>query len=367
MSAKPKDLDDAYRAGHIKTAEELRARVEPVTPPQATSAKDDKGNDEPTPQEQGTPDAALIDFASALLSAKELGDKDIPPRPRLLGAWLREGDLGYVFAPRGGGKSWLAMLIGNAVSNGIALGSWDAGEGPRHVFYFDAEMNLPDVQDRAKKIGIDSEAFHWLSNEHLYMEKGISVNIASPIHQAGLSAMLPDGSLFIIDNLSTGQIGMRENENDDFDKIKDWLLSLRRRGITVLIVHHAGRNGEMRGGSRREDPAHWIISLKDATEDGSSCKQFITSFSKCRNCQGRDAQPLRWTMQDDGSRITITSEPFSGTDALLVHIRDGVGGASDLAGLLNTSTGTVSKWAKRLITAGLVRKSGRDYAAVETP
>jgi hypothetical protein len=41
MSAKPKDLDDAYRAGHIKTAEELRARVEPVTPPQATSAKDD--------------------------------------------------------------------------------------------------------------------------------------------------------------------------------------------------------------------------------------------------------------------------------------------------------------------------------------
>ena len=159
---------------------------------------------------------------------------------------------------------------------------------------------------------------------------------------------------------------MKENENDDFDKIKDWLLSLRRRGITVLIVHHAGRNGEMRGGSRREDPAHWIISLRDASEEGARCKQFITSFSKCRNCQGRDAQPLRWTMQDDGGRIAITNETFSGTDALLAHIRDGVGSASDLAGLLNTSTPTISKWAKKLITAGLIKKKGRDYEAVET-
>lgn len=330
------------------------APVEDWQPPQQPEAN--SGNTSPP----------LIDFASAVLTAGELAAKDIPPRPRLLGAWLREGDLGYVFAPRGGGKSWLAMLIGNAVSNGFALGLWEAGGGSRPVYYFDAEMNLPDVQDRARKIGIDSESFHWLSNEHLYMEQAISVNIANPTHQAGLSAMLPNGSLFIIDNLSTGQIGMRENENDDFDKIKDWLLSLRRRGITVLIVHHAGRNGEMRGGSRREDPAHWIISLKDATEDGARSKQFITSFSKCRNCQGRDAQPLRWTLQDDGSRISITCEPYSGTDALLAHIRDGVGSASDLAGLLNTSSGTVSKWAKRLITAGLVRKKGRDYEAVET-
>lgn len=318
-------------------------------------------------QEHATRAAVDVDFASALLTARELADKDIPPRPRLLGAFLREGDLGYLFAPRGGGKSWLAMLIGNAISRGISLGSWETGVGPRHVFYFDAEMNLPDVQDRARKLGIDSETFHWLSNEHLYMEQAISVNIANPLHQAALSKMLPDGSFFIIDNLSTGQIGMRENENDDFDKIKDWLLSLRRRGITVLIVHHAGRNGEMRGGSRREDPAHWIISLKDASEEGSRCKQFITSFSKCRNCQGRDAQPLLWTMQDEGGGITITCAPFSGTDALLAHIRDGVGSASDLAALLSTTTSTISKWAKKLITAGLVRKKGRDYEAVDTP
>jgi len=307
------------------------------------------------------------DFTRSLLTADNLAVMPLPQRRRLLGAWLREGDLGYLFAPRGHGKSWMAMLIANAVATGTALGSWQKGEEARPVFYFDAEMNLPDVQDRAQKIGITSENFHWLSNEHLYMDQAISVNIASTEHQAALSAMLPDGALFIIDNLSTSQNGMKENDNDDFDKIKDWLLSLRRRNITVLIVHHAGRSGEMRGSSRREDPAHWILSLRDASDDGAKAKQFLTTFAKCRNCQGRDAMPLRWTLQDEANRITVSCESFSGSDALLAHIRDGIVSATDLAQALGVQTSTVSKWAKKAMQAGLIRKKGRDYEPVDWP
>lgn len=314
------------------------------------------GNTPPTP----------LDFTASLLSADELASKEIEPRTPLLGVWLREGDLGYLFAPRGHGKTWLAMLIANAVATGRALGAWEAGDGPRDVFYLDTEMNLPDVQDRARKLGITAPTFRWLSTEHLYLQQGHGVNIADPAHQAGLSAMLPDGALFVIDNLSTGQSGMRENENDDFDKIKDWLLSLRRRGITVLIVHHAGRSGDnMRGGSRREDPAHWILSLKDASADDSGHKQFITSFTKCRNCQGRDALPLRWTLSDDEGSITPSCEPYSGKDALLAHIREGIGNNGELAEMLGVKPGTVSKWAKKLMDAGLVKKKGRDYSPTD--
>jgi len=97
----------------------------------------------------------------ATVSGPRFRDMEIPPRPNLLGQWLREGDLGYIFAPRGHGKSWLAMLIANAVAEGTCLGDWPAGE-PRRVLYFDAEMNLPDVQERAKLLGIESEMFIWL-------------------------------------------------------------------------------------------------------------------------------------------------------------------------------------------------------------
>ena len=320
------------------------------------------GTPEPTEKPRQAPQAP--DFAVALLTAPALASMDLPQRPRLLGEFLREADLAYLFAPRGHGKSWLAMLIGHAVAKGLALGQWAAGESPRPVYYFDAEMNLPDVQARARKIGITSERFHWLSNEHLYMRQGVSVNIADPAHQAALSVMLPPGSLFIIDNLCTGQKGMRENEHDDFDKLKDWLLELRRRKITTIIVHHAGRAGDnMRGGSRREDPAHWILSLKDASEEGTGCMRFTTTFTKCRNCQGREAPPLRWTIKDEGEGIVYTCENYSGRDALLSHISDGVTSATELAELLGVATGTVSKWAAKLMREGFIKKNGRDYKA----
>ncbi len=281
---------------------------------------------------------------------------------------MKQGDLGYLFAPRGAGKSWMAMLIGNAVALGRALGEWTAGDAPRKVFYFDAEMNLADVQERANIIGIHSPDFHWLSNEWLFVTGGQSVNIADPAHQQGLSAMLPDGCFFIIDNLSTAQIGMSENDNDSFDAIRDWLLRLRHRTITVMIVHHAGRNGAMRGASRREDMSHWIISLKDATDgeqDGG--KAFTTTFAKpsgkVRNCQEREAPPLRWSLKEEAGRLVLGCKIETGTDALLAHINEGVGSATELAELLGVQPGTVSKWARKLIDAGLITKDGRDYRA----
>lgn len=319
-----------------------------------------------TPAAATPPPQEPPDFTRSLLTPAQLEACDQDSRPRLLGEWMLEGDLGYLFAPRGDGKTWLAMFIGKAITEGCPLGGWSAGDGARNVFYLDAEMNRKDVRVRARQVGIASLNFRWLNNENLYMDQGFSVNIINPLHQTGLSSMLPDGSVFIIDNLSTSQSGMRENENDDFDKLKDWLLSLRRRGITVIIVHHAGRNGEMRGASRREDPAHWILSLKDATEDEAFSKVFITRFSKCRNCQVHEAMPLRWTLRDDQQgQITLSCETYGNLEALLAHIRDGIVNATELAEMLGVQAGTVSKWARKLMNAGLVRKKGREYEAVE--
>ncbi|TLD68297.1 hypothetical protein FEM03_23560 [Phragmitibacter flavus] len=307
------------------------------------------------------------DFSPALVSAKAFQFLPLPERLKLLGEWMREGDLGFLFAPRGAGKSWLAMFIGNAIAENCQLGEWTAGNAARPVCYFDAEMNLPDLQERFCKIGITGESFHLLSNELLFDHELPSVNIADPSHQAALGNLLPDGSFFVIDNLSTSQTGMKENDNDAFDAIRDWLLALRHRHITTMIVHHAGRNGEMRGASRREDMAHWIIKLQDASEDGAANKSFATSFSKCRNCRPNEAPPLKWTLSDQGDTIAVTCTVHNGPDALLGHIREGVVSASELAELLAVSAGTVSKWAKKLMDRGLIQKSGRDYKAIDSP
>ena len=45
-----------------------------------------------------------------------------------------------------------------------------------------------------------------------------------------------------------------------------WLLELRRRGMTVLLIHHAGKSGDQRGTSAREDIMDTVISLRRPRE-----------------------------------------------------------------------------------------------------
>jgi len=81
---------------------------------------------------------------------------------------------------------------------------------------------------------------------------------------------------------------MRENEADSWELVNNWLLDLRRRKIAVVIVHHAGRSGEMRGTSKREDNVFWIIALDDAKKDADDKRgaRFISRFTKpSRNTQ----------------------------------------------------------------------------------
>ncbi len=273
---------------------------------------------------------------------------------------MREGDLGYLYAPRGHGKTWLAMLLGNSIAEGKSLGEWQKGELSRRVIYFDAEMNLPDVQERAKLIGILSDQFIWLQNEMIFQYLRRGLNIAEITDQAAIAEMLDEGDVFIIDNLSTAASGMSENDNDAFDRIKDWLLELRGRKITVLIVHHAGRNGEMRGASRREDMAHWIISLKDDSGDGEQ-KAWLTHFKKCRNCQSLEAPSLRWIIQTDGEHLTYQCEKHSGPEAMYALIRDGIETATDLAEELSVTKGCISKWAKKLASEMKIKITDRKY------
>jgi len=295
-----------------------------------------------------------------LTTMPRLRKKTLLPRAALLGEWMREGDFGYIYAPRGHGKTWLAMMMANALADHTGMGLWSKGTRSRKVIYFDAEMNLPDVQERANCIDVKSDNFQLLQNELVFEKMRRGLNIAEVEDQALISEMLDDGDVFLIDNLSTAASGLSENDNDSFDSMKGWLLSLRGRGITVIIVHHAGRNGEMRGASRREDMAHWILSLKEDGMEGEGTA-WITQFKKCRNCASLDAPPLRWTLTIHDNRAETTCQRHSGTDAMLALIRTGVENATDLAEELGVTNGCVSKWAKKLSTAGLIHIRNRRY------
>jgi putative DNA primase/helicase len=124
-------------------------------------------------------------------------------------------------------------------------------------------------------------------------ELGMSLNLAKPEHQAALEPNLVGVELLVIDNISTLVSGGRENDADSWDAMQAWLLQLRRQGISVLLIHHAGRGDNARGTSKREDVLDTVIHLKRPEDyDPEQGARFEVHLTKARGVFGDAALPF---------------------------------------------------------------------------
>ncbi len=302
------------------------------------------------------------------VSGQAFRELKITPRKRLLGEWFREGDTGFIFSFRGGGKAWLAYGIARAVARGEAFGVWEKGENAVPVGYIDGEMPAELMQERDKAFGEASENLTLINHEILFERTGLVLNLADQKIQAAIMQWCLDAGhkILVIDNLSTLVGGVKENDADAWERLLPWLLDLRRRKIAVVIVHHAGRSGEMRGTSRREDSVFWIIKLERQEDyvDAGCC--FLARFEKNRNC-AQDPDSLIWTFKPDAfsGRVTITTKRASLKDLVLDLILDGLSSCNVIAKELNCSTGSVSNVAKQLAAEGKIEIDKRRYRPIE--
>jgi putative DNA primase/helicase len=210
---------------------------------------------------------------------------DVPPRGMLLSPILPERSLAMLYAPRGVGKTLLGLSIGLAVASGAPLLRWSAPR-QRRVLYVDGEMPLVSLQERLRAISIGlgaeipNDGFRILAADHT--EDGIS--LGSEDGQNAIEPLLGDVDLLILDNLSTLCTTGSESASDAWVPMQNWLLKLRRQGIAVLLIHHAGVNGRQRGTSRREDALDTVIALRRpedySPEQGA---RFEVHFEKLRN------------------------------------------------------------------------------------
>src|SRR4051812_15623152 len=235
---------------------------------------------------------------------------DLPAREMLLNPILPERSLAMLYAPRGLGKSWLALSIGLAVAAGESLLRWSAPR-QRNVLYIDGEMPLVSLQERLKAIsaglgdGIPNEGFRILAADQV--EYGI--NLCAEEGQRSLEPLLHEVDLLIVDNLSTLCTSGSESASDAWVPMQNWLLKVRRQGVAVLLVHHAGVNGRQRGTSRREDALDTVIALR-RPEDYSSEQgaRFEIHFEKLRNrVEGAGAVPFEASVENVGDGIRWSS------------------------------------------------------------
>src|ERR1700730_15611890 len=118
---------------------------------------------------------------------------DMPPREMLLHPILPTRSLAMLYAPRGVGKTLLALSIGLAVASGSPLLRWNAPR-QRRVLYVDGEMPLVSLQERMRAISsglgtvIPNDGFRVLAADNT--ENGLS--IGSEMGQRAVNPLLSD-------------------------------------------------------------------------------------------------------------------------------------------------------------------------------
>ena len=230
-----------------------------------------------------------------VLTLEEVLNKEIAPRQNLLSPWLPSQGLCMIYSTRGLGKTWMALEIAYAVASGGSFLNWEA-ESPQGVLYIDGEMPLSLMQERLSAIEnsrhqIISGLFNILSPDA--QEFGIP-DLSTVEGQAKIDELISDEiKLVVLDNLSTLVRSGRESESDSWLPVQEWVLRLRSNGKSVLLIHHAGKGGQQRGTSRREDVLDTVIALRkpeNYSPESGAC--FEVHFEKNRGLYGNEIKPF---------------------------------------------------------------------------
>jgi putative DNA primase/helicase len=307
-------------------------------------------------------------FDKATCSANGLAQLTVPPREPIIGDWFKQGDLGFIFGPKGIGKTWLALHIARQCAEGGNMADWKVHK-PRRVLYIDGEMPLDNIRERDSALSsVPVDGMFYLQHEALFHLTGQVLNLTNPsVQVALLEKCKRDGiEILFLDNLSCLFTGIRENDADAWELVLPWLLDLRRNRIAVVFIAHAGRSGTMRGTSRREDAAFWVMQLTETKDVGEiqDGAKFICRFVKNRNSTEAECPPLEWHFRKpkNETRAHISWKKLSTLQVFRQWVEDGLTSASDIAAEMGLSKGQVSKLAKQGMTAGWLKKDGREYA-----
>ena len=310
-------------------------------------------------------------FAQSILTQSAFNRLKLPARIKIVGDFAQEGAIGYLFAPRGEGKTWMGLLLAKCIAAGNHWGRYKVNT-PNKVLYIDGEMNRRLMLDRINQLPHESENLYTLCNNLLWslsLDGFKGVNLMDATIQDYVLQFIDEKAIKVIflDNLSCLCRGMKENEGDSWEDFMPFLDNLKQRGVLVIILHHTTKNGDqMRGTSRREDQADFVIRLTKL-EDGKSetgTLRLKTEFTKNRNCETNEEQDERgWVFRfpmDDGP-IAIDDFPFDKKQQVLLKIQQGLESCQAIAEELGLATSKVSYFANQLIRDGKVRKDGRSY------
>jgi hypothetical protein len=260
----------------------------------------------------------------------ELRAQTFPKRRALLHTGdtvlFRAAEIAQVFGVRGVGKTLFAQTLAFVAATGVGALGFSNLE-PCRVLYIDGEMGREEIQERFDHLAIilsqgddvltRGRLFEQLHNGNLVVlgadwQEEYLPRLDTPEGQAAIEPYVDPADLIFLDNRSCLFDPEGEKDPTAWQPTQDYLLSLRRRGKSEIVVHHANRQGGARGISKPEDPMNLLIGLtrpEDYTPDQGA--RFRVDYEKSRRVFGPSVAPFIATLTPTG----WTREPVERDDA----------------------------------------------------
>ncbi len=294
-----------------------------------------------------------FDLTTAMIEFKDLVTLEIPERKRHL-AWLSEGSNVMVFGPRGVGKTMMQLALAAALTTRSPLLKWPV-TAPVGVLYVDGEMPLDELRNRATALlpKPPEAPLCFLTSEWVYHKLHRDLVLTSEAMRDQIMRILdahPDIRVVILDNISCLFTGISEDKKQDWEPIAAWLIRLRHRGIATVLVHHAGKGGQQRGTSGREDALDTVVELDTPTDyDLREGCHFELRFTKSRSVKGEDVAPLDVRLEEHNGQLLWTYRALEESKLNQVRrlIEEGVTLLTDIAEELDITKGYASKLARK--------------------
>ncbi len=288
----------------------------------------------------------------------------LPPREVMLAPWLLSQSLNMVYAWRGIGKTHVALGIAYAVSSASNFLGWESKTASK-VLYLDGEMPGAALQTRLAAIVAASEKEPeqgYLSIVTPDLQTGAMPDLGTWAGQDSINAAIESTGavLIIVDNLSClVRSGGRENDAESWHMISTWALAMRAKGKSVIFIHHAAKNGQQRGTSKREDLLDVVICLKRPPDyspvDGAV---FEIHYEKARNLSGEETNPIeaKLTTDEQGAQVwTWRALEDSTLDRVVELANEGLSQA-EIANELELNRSTVSRAWRKADALGMITK-----------
>jgi len=239
----------------------------------------------------------------------EILSSNPPVLKYILSPWLPVQGIAFIYAATGVGKTLFTMNVAYAIASGGEFLKFKVPT-PRKILYVDGEMSYSQMHSRFMDIRRQQGELEEKENWNLLTpEKAIfklpdidtlegQEYYDNKIKELGIEVL-------ILDNLSTLS-SFDHNSAVEWKPIQDWLINLRMKGITTIVVHHSGKDPHgFRGTSRMLDVVDTAISLQDQSDSKLeneiiSAKKIKIVYQKNRCFSGKDSLSFEASLNNLG-------------------------------------------------------------------